>query len=415
MGRFLDVAVIGAGPYGLSLAAHLRSRGVDFRIFGSPMGAWKANMLEGMLLKSYPWASNLSDAESRFTVKRFCADRGIFYNDTRIPLSVETFITYGEAFQQHFVPMVERKSLVALEPAVSGVCARFDDGEVVHARRVVVAVGLAAFRYLPPVAGRLPAQLVSHSSDYGPTESLDGKTVAVVGAGASATDLSALLHERGVSVSLIARARELQFVGAPRPRSLTQKAIAPASGIGNGWTLGICATAPQLVRLLPPQLRARLSNTRALGPLGAAFMKERVIGRIALRLGCEIDGIDPSGGKAHLNLTTADGSKERLAVDHVIFATGYRIDASRLGFLSPELVARMRTVGQAPKLSSHYESSIPGLHFIGPAAAGSFGPVNRFVFGARHPARHLAAYLPAVLGGRLVAVDRQPIESPVMQ
>ena len=112
MFKCLDVAVIGAGPYGLSLASHLRSRGLDFRIFGEPMGSWKAHMPQGMLLKSYPWASNLTDHDSRFTVRQFCAERGIPYNDLSMPLYLDTFISYGEAFQARFVPQVERKSLV---------------------------------------------------------------------------------------------------------------------------------------------------------------------------------------------------------------------------------------------------------------------------------------------------------------
>ncbi len=335
MTRSVDVAVIGAGPYGLSLAAHLRSRKVDFRIFGVPMGSWKENMPQGMLLKSYPWASNLSEPDSQFTVKKFCADRGIFYHDLLTPLPVETFISYGEAFHDRFTRDVEPKFLVSLNPEASGFCARFDDGEVVYARRVVVATGLSAFRYMPPVAVGLPGELVSHSADYGPLEGLDGREVAVVGSGSSATDLSALLHERGVSVSLVARARGLSFAGTPRPRGLLQRAIAPTSGIGNGWTMGACASAPWLVHLLPPDLRTQLANAASLGPLGGAFMKDRVIGKIPRWLGCELDKVGVAGGKVELGLTSADGTKQVLPVDHVIFATGYRADVGRLGFLAP--------------------------------------------------------------------------------
>lgn len=416
MRRFVDVAVIGAGPYGVSLAAHLRSRNVDFRIFGVPMASWKENMPEGMLLKSYPWASNLSDDSSQFTVKQFCAERGILYHGSLLPLPRETFIAYGEAFQERFAPNVERKLLVSLEAVAAGFHARFDDGEVVHARRVVLAIGLSAFRYMPSVANFLPAELVSHSAHYGPLDALDGKEVAVVGSGSSATDLSALLHERGASVSLVARARDLNFSGTPRPRSLIQRAIAPTSGIGNGWAMSVCAGAPWLVHLLPTELRIRLASAQALGPLGGSFMRDRVVGKIPVWLGRVLDEIEVSGGKVDLRLTSADGTKEVLRADHVIFATGYRTDLNRLHFLGPELVTRLNMTGTAPRLSSHYESSIPGLHFIGPAAANSFGPVCRFVFGTYHPARHLAAYMPAVLGSRLTpAANGQPIESPVLQ
>lgn len=380
------------------------------------MDSWKNNMPKGMLLKSYPWASNLSDVESRFTVKQFCVDRGDFYDDCFMPLPLETFVSYGEAFQARFTPFVERKRLVSLEAAESGLCARFDDGEMVHARRVVLAVGLSAFKYMPSIASHLPSEVVSHSGDYGPLDSLEGKNVAVVGCGSSATDLSALLRETGISVSLVARTLNLNFASPPRWRSLAARAVAPTSGIGNGWTMGVCAHAPQLVRLLPGNLRVRLANTRALGPLGGAFMKDRVIGKIPLRLGCRFDGVDLRNGKIDMHLTAADGTKDILRVDHVVFATGYNTDVSRLRFLDPELVTRMRLIGKAPQLSSHYESSIPGLHFIGPASANSFGPACRFVFGARHPSRHLARYLPAVLGRRASPrILGEPVDSTVLQ
>jgi len=416
MRGIVDVAVIGAGPYGLSLAAHLRSRNVDYRIFGVPMGSWKENMPQGMLLKSYPWASNLSEANSQFTVKRFCGERGIPYHDSLMPLPLETFISYGEAFQEQFVPHVEHKLLMSLDPVASGFRARFDDGEVVRARRVVLAVGLSAFRSIPAVANGLPLEFVSHSADYGPLDVLDGKEIAVVGSGSSATDLSALLHEREASVSLVARGRDVNFACTPRPRSLLQRVIAPTSGIGNGWTMSICAKAPRLVHMLGAERRTRLANSRALGPLGGALMRDRVIGKVPLRLGYALNEIGVVAGKVDLRLTSADGTKEMLRVDHVVFATGYRTDLRRLGFLAPELVDHMRMTGTAPQLSRHYESSIPGLHFIGPAAANSFGPVCRFVYGTHDPARHLAAYLPAVLGSRHVpAAKGLPIASPVLQ
>jgi hypothetical protein len=114
-------------------------------------------------------------------------------------------------------------------------------------------------------------------------------------------------------------------------------------------------------------------------------------------------------------VATADGHEETLRADHVIFATGYRIDADRLPFLAPELAAKMRRVGAAPALSGHYESSIPGLHFIGPASANSFGPVCRFVYGTRHPAQHLARYLPTVLGGEQVPIITGQTDTAVLQ
>jgi cation diffusion facilitator CzcD-associated flavoprotein CzcO len=389
MMRSVDVAIIGAGPYGLSLAAHLRSRDIDAPVFGEPMGAWKNNMPAGMLLKSYPWASNLSDAESAFTAKRFYTERGLPYDDALIALPRETFISYGEAFQARFVPFVENKMLVSLKPVAAGFEARFDDDETIWARRVVVAIGMSAFKYTPPFASHLPHELISHSGDYGPLDSLDGKRVVVVGSGSSATDLCALLHERGTSVSLVARASKLVFAGTPRLRSAFERATAPDSGIGEGWTMGVCATTPWVVNRMPANIRIRLADTKALGPLGGAFMRDRVIGKFPQLLGRTLSEITRRGDTVEMRLTAADGLTDTVHADHVIFATGYKTDVSRLSFLDRSVTSRVRLTGTAPLLSHHYESSIPGLHLIGPASAYSFGPVCRFVFGTFHPARHL--------------------------
>jgi Pyridine nucleotide-disulphide oxidoreductase len=410
----VDVTVIGAGPYGLSLAAHLRARGVDHRIFGEPMGAWKHNMPPGMLLKSYPWASSLSDPQSEFAVKRFCAARAVPYHDQLMPLPLSRFIEYGEAFQARYVPAVERKTLTALEPAADGFRATFDDGETVHARRVVVAVGLHPFKRLPHEAEHLPADLCSHSGEYGSLEPLDGKEVIVVGSGSSATDLAALLHERGISVSLVARAPQLNFADRPRPRTFFERATAPMSGIGHGWTMGACAKYPQLIRLLPEDLRVRLANAKALGPLGGAFVKDRVVGTVPVWLGRSLRSVETRNGNVLLDLVDAGGARHSLRGDHVIFATGYKIDVGRLGFLNQTLLHQIRLVEEAPQLSACYETSVPGLHFIGPAAANSFGPVCRFVYGTYHPARHLARYLSAVLPRFQTTPRGQPIDSTVM-
>src|SRR5262249_38030092 len=145
MTKAVDVAIIGAGPYGLSLAAHLSLYGTEFRIFGVPMESWKTGMPPGMLLKSTPWASRLYDPEGHFTVRQFCAEREAPYHDSLMALPLESFIAYGEAFQRRYVPDVERKKLTSLSKAPDGFSALFDDGEIVNARHVVIAVGVHPF------------------------------------------------------------------------------------------------------------------------------------------------------------------------------------------------------------------------------------------------------------------------------
>jgi len=217
---------------------------------------------------------------------------------------------------------------------------------------------------------------------------LAGKRVVVIGSGSSATDLAAFLLEAGITVTLIARSSELPFAGSIKMRSRLQRVIAPDSGIGEGWRLRVCAQAPWLVNKMPEDMRFRLAYIKALGPLGGTFMKDRVIGKFPTLLGRHITEIK-ARDKVYLRLH--GGKKnEIVSADHVVFATGYKPDINQLGFLDPAITAQIRQTRKAPCLSRYYDSSVPGLHLIGPAAAPSFGPVCRFVFGSFHPARHLS-------------------------
>ena len=90
-----DIAVIGAGPYGLSIAAHLTAAGLSFRSFGTPMETWRQQMPRGMKLKSEGFASNLYDPTDSFRLKDYCAEQGLDYADIGLPVPVDVFCRYG--------------------------------------------------------------------------------------------------------------------------------------------------------------------------------------------------------------------------------------------------------------------------------------------------------------------------------
>src|SRR5580704_7611661 len=100
----LETAIVGAGPYGLSIAAHFRRKGIPFRIFGRPMDSWLDHMPKGMMLKSDGFASNIYDPDEEFTLGKFCADRAIEYSDAGVPVRLETFVAYGRAFREQMLP-----------------------------------------------------------------------------------------------------------------------------------------------------------------------------------------------------------------------------------------------------------------------------------------------------------------------
>ena len=390
----LDTVIIGAGPYGLSIAAHFRLRGIPFRIFGRPMDSWLQHMPKGMMLKSDGFASDIYDPKQAFTLRQFCAERGIEYADAGVPVRLETFGAYGIAFRDRMVPELEDKLVVSVDRLPGGFVLRLEDGETIQARRVVLAVGITHFEHVPENLAHLPSESLTHSARHREVEPFRGRNVTVIGGGSSALDLAGLLHEAGADVQLVSRRGELKFHSQPtgKPRSWWQQVRHPQSGLGPGMRSRFFADAPGAFYYLPEQLRLEIVR-RTLGPSGGWFIRDKVMGKVPLHLGCTPQGADVQNGRVHLNVQSADGVKREIVTEHIIAATGYRVDLDRLKFLNSEMRSKIKSINGAPILSSSFESSIPGLYFAGVAAANSFGPVMRFAFGAGFAARTLTRAL----------------------
>ena len=412
----VPVVIIGAGPYGLSIAAHLRAVRVPFRIFGEPMQSWRENMPRGMSLKSEGFASSLADADDSFTLGKYCEGAGLPYKDVGDPVPVERFVAYGLEFQRRFVPQLERHEIRRLtRQQGDGFALTTSTGEELTARRVVIATGIAHFGYIPPELEDLPPELVSHSSAHAHLERFRGQTVAVLGAGSSAVDLAALLHEAGADVHLIARRQAIEFHERPvEPRSLIDRVRAPRSGLGIGWRSRLCTDAPLLFHAMPENFRLRIVK-RHLGPAPGWFMKDRVVGRFPLHLGTTLAGVRVEGGRVRLTLDDRkSGAASVLDAAHIIAATGYKPAMKRLPFLDEELRGRIVTAAEAPVLDRRFECSVPGLHWVGLASANSFGPLARFAYGARFTARRLTRILAAALRAGMEVREPAPSTSTTL-
>lgn len=386
-----DVAIIGAGPYGLSVAAHLAPTNRKLCVFGTPMQTWRAQMPNGMRLKSEGFASRLYDPDGEYPLSRFCREQGIAYADVGLPVERGTFAEYGQEFARRYVPMLEDRTVVALRQSGPEFELSTADGQQVRAKRVVCAVGISHYAHVAPVLAGLPPDLLSHSSAHHDLSGFAGRAVAVVGGGASATDCAALLAEAGAVTHLLTRRPALRFHAPPTPRSRKERMLRPTTTLGHGWKQVLCAEAPLIFHAMPKKFRVAVTQ-RFLGPAPCWFVREQVEAGVAVQTNVRITGAAARNGRAALDLATPTGTA-RLEVDHVIAATGYKVDLGRLQFLDEALRRRISTAAGAPALSSWFESSAPGLFFVGPTAANCFGPLLRFACGAEFTAKRVTRRL----------------------
>jgi FAD-dependent urate hydroxylase len=385
-----ELVVIGAGPYGLSIAAHLRQRGVAFRIFGIPMQNWRSAMPKGMLLKSEGFASNLSDPAGAVTLAQHCKIAGFPYGERGLPTSLETFVDYGLAFQRTLVPDVEERTVVELREERGTFELGLDNGESLTTGRVVVAVGTSYFAHVPQAFENLPSRLISHTSQHADLARFADQEVIVIGAGQSALETAALLHEQGASVRVLVRADSVLWNAAPYATpGFLGRLSKPETGLGRGWKNWFYCHRQDVFSHFPLEYRAKIVK-RVLGPAGACWLKERVEGKFPVLCGHTVQAAREASGRACLTVASDNGPMKEFLADHVIAATGYKVNIPALPFLDNSLRQRLRLEGTAPVLSASFESSIPGLHFTGLASANRFGPSMRFVVGADYTARRIA-------------------------
>lgn len=379
--------VIGAGPYGLATASHLRAAGAEVRIFGRTMEFWNSHMPKGMLLRS-PWSgSNIGDPDQALTLD--CYEKSVATKlERRLPL--EDFVRYGQWFQRQSVPDLDRRNVASIKPEGVGYRITLDDSENFHSRNVVVATGIGSFTNCPAPVASLPGELFSHTSnrinnDLG---RLAGKRVIVVGAGQSAIESAVLLYEAGADVEVLVREPQVRWL---KPAGLIEwlmdAKINPFNAPGKIGPVGInwLIEHPALFTLTARQSQDWMTR-RAMRPAASAWLRSRGT-RLKISLGTHAIDAAVRSSKAHLRLS--DGSER--TVDHVLLGTGYKINIARYGFLSTELLQRVKTVNGYPVLNRAFESSSDGLYFVGATAAYSFGPYLRFVAGSQYAARTLSS------------------------
>ena len=375
--RASEALIIGAGPFGLSISTYLREQGTDHLIVGRPMDTWRAHMPAGMYLKSEPYGSDMACPQTGYDLDGYSVAERVAGIGRGMQFSLERFLNYSDWYIKHLVPGVSDIRVTEIKAANGGFQVAFADAEPVTVRNVVVASGLLPHVYIPAELSDLPAGLVSHTSEHHRLDRFRGRRVAVVGAGSSALETAALLHEAGCEVQLVVRHPP---VWGTRAVPLTPLTRLRNNKLCEGWKCPLW-NSPAFFRMLPRSTRIDRAQT-VLGPLGAWWLKDRVEGVIEILHETQIRGAQPSGNGVKLLLDGPD--RTSLEVDHVIAGTGFRADVAHLDFLPEDLRARIATVSGYPVLSRAGESTVPGLYFAGALSAFSLGPSMRFIAGTHN-------------------------------
>lgn len=379
-----DTTIVGAGPYGLSIAAHLRASGLSFEMLGTPLESWRRFMPQGMLLKSERFASNLWDPQRRYTLRRYCAAQRLAYQPVGNPLSLELFLDYAEWFRQHTAVEARPLYVSQLRRRPGGFGVQLADGTSFTSRRVILATGHMAFRSLPPELTNLREPLVLHSTRIGDVTRYAGREVCVIGAGQSALETAALLHENGARVRVLVRGKQISWNAPSKPRPLLARLLQPDAGVASGWKSLAVSELPRVFRWRFPAEKRHRFVAGSYGPSGSWWLRERVEGRIAVQLSSPVQSAEATAGGVRLQVP---GSATTIETQHVVAATGFRIDIDRLDYLESSLARSIaREAAGIPALDSRFETSVPGLFIVGVASAPVFGPIMRFMYGAKHVA-----------------------------
>jgi FAD-dependent urate hydroxylase len=381
-----DVAIIGAGPYGLSAGAHLKAKGMAVRVFGEPMEFWAKQMPEGMLLRSPRAASNLSDPNRAFTLEAY---ETASKREPCAPVPLDTFVDYGRWFRLQLGSDLDPRTVLRVDRDLPGFRLILQDGQEIRSTSVVIAAGIGPFKRKPPVFQNLCPRQVTHCYEGREVRKFAGKRVAVIGAGQSALETAALLHEANAQTEIIARKSHLRWIGSHpwlHRMGPVSSLLYSSHDVGPVGISRLVAY-PKLVYHVPLKLRDRI-RTRAVRSAGSRWLPER-LASVKITTGCSVSKASARGDEISLKLD--DGTERQ--VDHVVLGTGYQVDISRYEFLPQNLTRDIEEFDGYPKLASGFRSSVRKLHFIGATAARSFGPLLYFVAGTEFASRELSSHL----------------------
>lgn len=374
----VPLIVVGAGPYGLAVAAYARRVGIETIVLGEPMSFWRDHMPRGMLLRSgVDWHL---DAVGVHTMEAYLAERGVQPVDVD-PIPVELFVDYADWFQARSGVEVRPDMAAGVKRCGDGFTVDLVGGGRLSGDSVVVAPGISHFAAIPrQVVAQLPPDRYSHTCFLTEFDRARDARTLIIGGRQSAFEWAALLADGGVeAVHVVYRHATPAF--ATSDWHFVDSMIEQTISVP-GW-----------FRRLSKEERAVVSNRfwaegrLKLEPWLPPRMPANVVHRhprSEVRSCTEL-----SSGEIRVVLSTGD----TLTVDHVVLATGYRANVGAVPYLTD--LADVRISEGFPELDEYMQSSIPGLFFTGFVATRDFGPFFGFVRACPAAARIVVAALQA--------------------
>jgi thioredoxin reductase len=361
----VPLLVIGAGPYGLATAACAKSAGIGQLVVGKPMAFWRENMPAGMFLRSGPdWHL---DAAGVNTFMAYLDECGIDPSDVD-PIPVALFLDYVDWFEERADVDVMPELVRDLSKPDGRFVATLESGRRVSADAVVAAPGISHFTVIPEWVERsLSPGRWTHTCHLVRFDQLRGKRVLIVGGRQSAFEWAALLADGDAAeIHVVYRHYTPEFAASD------WHFVDPL--------MDLTATVPGWFRNLPSEEREAIAERfwaegrLKLEPWLTPRLEKPSVHRWPNTsvTACE----EAPDGEIEARLSTG----ERLAVDHVVLATGYKPDMREVPYLSG-VIDCMELADGFPVLDDHFQSSVPGLFVTGFPATRDFGPFFGFVRG----------------------------------
>ena len=361
----VQLLVIGAGPYALSIAALAREHGIGSVVLGRPMGFWRENMPEGMFLRSGPdWHL---DGAAVHTLEAYLEDQGIRPGEAD-PIPVGVFLDYAAWFKRAKGIEVREEFVDTLVKADGGFEATLRSGERIRADAVVAAPGIRHYASVPGWASSLPPGLAAHTCDLVRFDDMAGARVLIIGGRQSAYEWAALIREHGAARIDIVHRHDIprfervswKFVDAHVEQTLAVRGY---------W------------RNLPKSGQDAVA--RRFWEVGRLTLEYWLTPRLAWDgihrwPGTEVVEVTPVGDD-ELRVLLSNGTG--LAVDRVVFGSGYRADLTKVPYLAGVL-KHVKVSNGFPVLDEAFQTSLDGLYVTGFSATQDFGPFFGFVKGS---------------------------------